>query len=730
MPDPLEFKITASAELTALQELERQLIRDVTAAKVLGKSDDVKKFGDQLVGVQSRLGEFSPGQKIAAEVQGLAGRVPVLGTAMDALGGKLGPVAAGLTAVSAGLAAGSKAVREFANFETDVVKLNQALANSGQYSEESSAQVQELANKYKALTDIDDSKFIDVSTTLLKFGAKTDDLDRYTEAVVNLAGIMGGDLTGASNLFAKALAGNFDTLSRYGLQVEKAGTQQQKLDSIMRQAAERGAGQLTAGSETLNRKFSALRLGVDDMVKGFGNLIARTGVVQFGLDALRGGVDLLNRLLPSTVKATEDFTNRLGGVGETAEETARKLDAATKSGEDLGAVSLARLTEQAAAADRAFAALTAQIRATEQAQIALTDAKLARDLALIDEDEKSGQLTASRAAEARFATKQAAEDEKTRLQLASIAAQKQEQQQRVAIANADVSRRQEQIGSLSSQGAQATDTAAQARRGLSDNQLARQSDIARRDEEIAALREKIGQTPTGTAEGRRTLKELSDQIAAKQAEGKAADESFAAAQQLLRARLDAATAEAARIQAEIDKLKPELEKAKANAEVVRKDANATTAQLDIQDSSIRAIAPIKQETADIQDADAQRQAAEKDRQQQQADDAAAVERGLLGNAGTSTQAAEPGVRKVGTFAKATGNTPLFEAAKKAQEAIDATRDGTTSEEAKAALDALQGLTEALKAGNRRSAALEQIVKDLAAGVNALKTQQANNRALD
>lgn len=610
-PTDLNFKITTSAELTALRETERELIKAVTAAKALGKADDLKKFGTELAGVQQRLAQFSPGQKITAEVLDVAGKVPVLGSAMTALNGSLGPVSIALAAGATALGTASKAVSAYADQESDVVKLNTALANSGQYSEEASAAVQELANQYKELTGIDDSKFLSAARTLLQFGADRSKLDAYLETVTNLAGIMGGDVEAAANLFGKALQGNTDVLGRYGIKVEAGATQTQKLDSIMQQAAARGAGQLTAGSETLNRKFGDLRLGTEDAVKGFGNLIARTGVVQFGLDAMRGGLLFLNNLLPETAKVSGDFANKVGQIGDNAIEAARKLDEARKAGESLADVKLSKLTEEAAAADRAFANLTAQIRATEQAQIALSDAKLARDLAVIDDKENTGRLSATGAADARFAAKQAAEREKTRLALASIDAQK-----------------------------------------------------------------------------------------------------------------------AALIKAEVDKLKPELEKAKVDAEAVRKDAGGKTGALDVQASSIRATAPIKEEAAAIANQQAARDAAEKDRLKQEADDASAVERGLLGNADTLAKRAEPGVKAIGRDAKKSGNRDLFDAAKKAQEAIDATRDGTTEEEAQAVLATFQALTAELIKSNKKTAGLEKIVATLASQLKTLTSNVSNGRALD
>ncbi|MBC8011461.1 MAG: hypothetical protein H7067_15360 [Burkholderiales bacterium] len=733
-PTDLHFKISTSAELTALRETERELIKAVTVAKALGKGDDLKKFGSELAGVQQRLGQFSPGQKITAEVLDVASKVPVLGSAMSALNGSLGPVSIALGVGAAALATASKAVSEYADQESAVVKLNTALANSGQYSEAASEQVQELANKYKDLTGIDDSKFLSAARTLIQFGADRSQLDAYLETVTNLAGLMGGDVEAAANLFGKALQGNTDVLGRYGIKVDSAATQTQKLDSIMQQAAARGAGQLTAGSETLNRKFGDLRLGTDDVLKGLGNLISRTGIVQFGLDSMSGVLMAINMVLPSTAKVSGDFANKLGQMGDNAVEAARKLEEAKKAGEGLADVKLTKLTDEAAAADRAFARLTAQIRATEQAQVALTDAKLARDLAQIDDDEKTGKLSATGAADARFTTKQAAEREKTRLQLASIDAQKAEEQKRVGNANADVGRRQSQIDGLTGAGAKASDTATVRERQIGDNARAFQPERQAREDQLAELRSQLNRV---IAENRYNGKEITDaktdpilkQISDLENTNKAADDSFGAEQKRLREQLDAATVEAARIKAEIEKLKPELEKAKEAADQVRKDAEGKTGALDIQATSIRATQPIKEEAAAIQNREAERAAEEKDRQAR-----LAAERELE-SADASNIGARTGVKLGGLKAPDAQSAELIAKAREAAQKLGGDQDVSSADTA-AFATALSELVVAVEKAAPKSQtgadlkAILAMVRSATSRIGTLEAQQGSNRTLD
>lgn len=212
--------------------------------------------------------------------------IPGLGgveNALKAMGG--GPVVAGIAAVAAGIGVAAESVKEFMGAEESFAKLDAALARSGQLTDDYRTKIAELAGELAKTTGIDDDEWIGVITRLTQFGATSGNINAATEAVKNLAGVMDGNLQGASEAISKALQGNYSAFGRLGISVSETGTQAQKLDDLFRQIADRGGGQLEARMQTLSGKTTALWNNVKDITKGIGGWIASTGILQTALEA-------------------------------------------------------------------------------------------------------------------------------------------------------------------------------------------------------------------------------------------------------------------------------------------------------------------------------------------------------------------------------------------------------------------------------------------------------------
>lgn len=96
-------------------------------------------------------------------------------------------------------------------------------------------------------------------------------------------------------------------------------------------------------------------------------------------------------------------------------------------------------------------------------------------------------------------------------------------------------------------------------------------------------------------------------------------------------------------------------------------------------------------------------------------------------AGINAQGAQAGVRKVGGFARSTRDADLFEAAKRANAAIDASKDGTTDAEAKEIVAAFAALEAALQERNKESAAFKAITKTIVDRLSAIEARERSAR---
>src|SRR5204863_2021824 len=94
--------------------------------------------------------------------------------------------------------------------EEHVSLLNAALAASNQFTEESSEAVQHLAESYAAASVAADSELLPGMTRLITIGGlTTDQLDRATQATLNLSAVTGKTVPEAFELMAKAAEGNY-----------------------------------------------------------------------------------------------------------------------------------------------------------------------------------------------------------------------------------------------------------------------------------------------------------------------------------------------------------------------------------------------------------------------------------------------------------------------------------------------------------------------------------------
>ena len=300
-------------------------------------------------GGQSALG------KVRSEIGALLTSIPGVGSA-------LGAVASAAGVVGVALATASKALSEFAQGERGIAGLSAALSNVGALTQENVARFQELASELQETTGIADDEWIATLTKLVQFGSKPESVGMDVEAVKNLAGVV-GDLGTATALYSKALQGNFEALSRYGIKVKE-------LDELQRVAAERGGGMLEAKARTLGGLFDKLSNNVSDLFESLGQGIARTGYVQAGLGALAEVVGNLAARLGSAYTATESYSRGTAGAAEAMaryrEQSEQVLALTTKQVEALAAESKALSEKQ-----RILDSLTDKQAAMQEAQIDL-----------------------------------------------------------------------------------------------------------------------------------------------------------------------------------------------------------------------------------------------------------------------------------------------------------------------------------------------------------------------
>lgn len=288
--------------------------------------------------------------------------------------------------------AAAEAVKEFAGAQEQVATLDAALSKAGQLTEEYREKLQTLAGELQKTTSIADDEWLGVLTKLVQFGSKPETIGMDVEAVKNLAGIV-GSLGAATSLYAKALQGNYQAFARYGIVVAEAGTQTEKLAKLQELLALRGGGQLEARAESLNGRFANLRNAISDTSEAIGQQIVRSLRLGEILDFIAGGFEWWSEKLGDTIEKLDGIKERTDSASESAGDYATQLALVAQLSEKV-----AKGTEEE----------LKWIRAKQQAQDEIEDARMALDLAKVDEAERSGAMSKRAAIGARYQIRSAA----------------------------------------------------------------------------------------------------------------------------------------------------------------------------------------------------------------------------------------------------------------------------------------------------------------------------------
>lgn len=249
----------------------------------------------------------------------------------------LSPVVAGVRTFANFL---GSAVQEAENAEQAVFRLNATLQSTGNTTTGYSDQLQQLAEKFSLLTTASDEAVLDVERLLVSFGAAPDQIAPATQAVLDLAAGLGTDLNSAAVLVGKAIAGEFGTLSRYGILVDETADKSTKLSQALSQIQTRFGGQATALLNTFAGQLEQATKAMDELRESIGLAITESPALQGLFRAvaqvateLKGGVDnardALTSFVDEGVVATVDLLDEVGSAFIAAAKTAEAFARAT-----------------------------------------------------------------------------------------------------------------------------------------------------------------------------------------------------------------------------------------------------------------------------------------------------------------------------------------------------------------------------------------------------------------
>jgi len=383
------------------------LIKILTRADTKGLEATARNIGS----VQSKTASTQASLK-QADAAGNTFAKNMLG-GMRSMLPQLGAVATAVGAIRFALRQATQALEEFKEQELSEADLDSALAQAGMLVSTYRDRLLELAGTYQDLTAVGDETWNKALGQLSRFGMTADNVDEVTEAVKNLAGLLDGNFNSAVMLIQRALEGNYEMFTRYGITVEKTGDQAKDLQILFELLAEKGGGLLEARARTLDGMFKQLNNAMTDTRQAMARVAANTGVTQQGLRLLTDAINGVGAAFETTIDFTDGLNTKLPDLDWNAQQVSDSLSDIGKADLSDTMQSVEDLADNIDAAAKAAGEARKQVDAMARAQL---DLQLAR----IEEQVAEGPLTPEQGALAAAKARAAYTEESFDRELAAL----------------------------------------------------------------------------------------------------------------------------------------------------------------------------------------------------------------------------------------------------------------------------------------------------------------------
>lgn len=183
-------------------------------------------------------------------------------------------------------------VAAFAEQEKAQLKLGLALRNVGGASQELVARLNTQTQALERLTGIDGDYLTSLQAMLTTMGVAPEQLERFTQAAVNLATATGQDAKVAAQLLARANAEGKEELKKYGIEVDEVAVKSKGFAAVLEQVELRYGGIAEQQPEII-RQTNELKGAWDDFQKSVGGAALRLVETKDGANGLAKALDWL-----------------------------------------------------------------------------------------------------------------------------------------------------------------------------------------------------------------------------------------------------------------------------------------------------------------------------------------------------------------------------------------------------------------------------------------------------
>lgn len=241
-------------------------------------------------------------------------------TATEFAAGFLGGTAA-KAALLAGAIVGAlfskKSIDAAVESEKAITAFNRALARTGEFSQAATISFQRFATQIQLSTGVADEAVLDVATRIQNLGSlTTSELQRATQATLDLSAALGIDLDSAATLVGKAATGNTSAFNKLGIEIRKGKDDAQTFANTLTTLESRFAGASAGALNTFSGSILSLSNGFGDILEEIGKFVTQSPALvavvrEFGklfvavsesIASVREGSTVVNDFVIGTLK--------------------------------------------------------------------------------------------------------------------------------------------------------------------------------------------------------------------------------------------------------------------------------------------------------------------------------------------------------------------------------------------------------------------------------------------
>jgi ABC-type transporter Mla subunit MlaD len=226
----------------------------------------------------------------ASLITALNATFELAGKAFDAVAGALTPV-----------------IDAAVESEDNLAKLNSALALSGRYSAETSAQFEDLASQLEATTRFSDDAVISAAALAQRYAKSTEQSKALVKAAADLSAATGQDLNSSVEALGKTLDGTAGRIGEAIPELQGLSANALKSGEAIDVVAQRFRGAADAMGATFSGRVTQAKNAFDNILETIGKFITQNPVVIGVIGLLSGAFKEINAFFVKNTATIKQF---------------------------------------------------------------------------------------------------------------------------------------------------------------------------------------------------------------------------------------------------------------------------------------------------------------------------------------------------------------------------------------------------------------------------------------